>query len=256
MSHENLGYSPYVMVGNRADAGDFQLSVKYFLSRDRHVSPPRILGLHSSSLCWLELRYHGSEPLTRSRSQIMCDPEILMTEMSSVFHHDLSGRGGCNPPHTNASRQRKWKSLMTLFRNALSDPVRDALASLDPAPTLDAMVTKAIRIDNRVREREREKQEVKALEGKGNWSFSYFSPKKDKRANFVLHTFSDQEEPMQLGTSNLTRDSKNRNYPKRRNKGEYWGGDVAQEVELSSGSRRVAGSIPPWACRSVPEQDT
>ena len=38
----------------------------------------------------------------------------------------------------------------------------------------------------------------------------------------------------------------------------FWGkwGDVAQEVELSSGSRRVAGSIPPWACRSVPEQDT
>ena len=34
------------------------------------------------------------------------------------------------------------------------------------------------------------------------------------------------------------------------------GGDTAQEVELSSGSRRVAGSIPPWACRSVPEQDT
>ena len=33
-------------------------------------------------------------------------------------------------------------------------------------------------------------------------------------------------------------------------------GDVAREVELSSGSRRVAGSIPPWACRSVPEQDT
>ena len=33
-------------------------------------------------------------------------------------------------------------------------------------------------------------------------------------------------------------------------------GDVAQEVELSSGSRRVASSIPPWACRSVPERDT
>ena len=32
-------------------------------------------------------------------------------------------------------------------------------------------------------------------------------------------------------------------------------GGVAQEVELSSGSRRVAGSIPPWACRSVLEQD-
>ena len=31
----------------------------------------------------------------------------------------------------------------------------------------------------------------------------------------------------------------------------YLGGDVAQEVELSSGSRRVAGSIPPWVCRSV-----
>ena len=33
-------------------------------------------------------------------------------------------------------------------------------------------------------------------------------------------------------------------------------GDVAQEVELSSGSQRVAGSIPRWACRGVPEQDT
>ena len=33
-------------------------------------------------------------------------------------------------------------------------------------------------------------------------------------------------------------------------------GDMAQEVELSSGSRRVAGSIPPWVCWSVPEQGT
>ena len=32
--------------------------------------------------------------------------------------------------------------------------------------------------------------------------------------------------------------------------------NIAQEVELSSGSRRVTGSIPPWVCRSVPEQDT
>ena len=31
---------------------------------------------------------------------------------------------------------------------------------------------------------------------------------------------------------------------------------MVQEVELSSGSRRVAGSIPPWVCRSVLEQDT
>ena len=37
---------------------------------------------------------------------------------------------------------------------------------------------------------------------------------------------------------------------------DHIGGDIAQEVELSSGSRRVAGSIPPWVCRSVPEQDT
>ena len=34
-------------------------------------------------------------------------------------------------------------------------------------------------------------------------------------------------------------------------------GDVAQEVEaVVWAGRRVAGSIPPWACRSVPEQDT
>ena len=36
----------------------------------------------------------------------------------------------------------------------------------------------------------------------------------------------------------------------------YLGYLLGKGEVLSSGSRRVAGSIPPWACRSVPEQDT
>ena len=59
---------------------------------------------------------------------------------------------------------RPQATLMTLFHKALSD----VLTSLDPPPTLDAFVTMAIRTDNRVREREREKREVKAPQGKGN----------------------------------------------------------------------------------------
>ena len=49
--------------------------------------------------------------------------------------------------------------LITLFSNALSDPVKDALAAFDPPATFDALVSATIRIDNRVRERERQRSE-------------------------------------------------------------------------------------------------
>ena len=77
----------------------------------------------------------------------MRDSEILITEISSVFDHDLSGEEAAT--HLTRMRQgnesvvtfsitfrslagetgRPQAPLMTLFRNALSDPVRDALAS-------------------------------------------------------------------------------------------------------------------------------
>lgn len=119
-------------------------------------------------------------PLIRSRSPIMSTAERLMQEMISVFDHDITGhdaatrlmrlrQGGSSVAEfsirfRSLASETTWPEapIMTVFIQALSGPVRDALATLEPPATLDALVRTAIRIDNRVQEREREKQEGKA----------------------------------------------------------------------------------------------
>ncbi|KAI3355134.1 hypothetical protein L3Q82_018008, partial [Scortum barcoo] len=53
-----------------------------------------------------------------------------------------------------------WNSiaLQDIFRNGLSEPIKDHIATLDPPPDLDSMIKLAIRIDHRLRKREREKR--------------------------------------------------------------------------------------------------
>uniref|UniRef100_A0A0E9WC51 CCHC-type domain-containing protein n=1 Tax=Anguilla anguilla TaxID=7936 RepID=A0A0E9WC51_ANGAN len=87
---------------------------------------------------------------------------------------------------------------MTLFKNALSEPVRDALATLEPPATLDALVRTAIRIDNRVRERERERSERR------NRSLPYVASLPVKPAVLVPPLGSlSYDEPMQIDSSSL-----------------------------------------------------
>ena len=119
----------------------------------------------------------------RYRAAIMSNSTDLMKEMIVVLDHDVTGREAA----TRLTRIRQgsqsvaafsilfrslagemgWPEapLCTLFTNALSDPVRDALAIMDPPAALDTLISAAIRIDNRIRERDCEKQGRSVMTG-------------------------------------------------------------------------------------------
>ncbi|KAK2917253.1 hypothetical protein Q8A73_003999 [Channa argus] len=53
-------------------------------------------------------------------------------------------------------------ALRTVFRHGLSDPVKDELTHRDPPDSLDELIELAIRLDNRIRERRRERGQIPA----------------------------------------------------------------------------------------------
>ena len=157
--------------------------------------------LTSKALAW-------ADPLIRAQSPVVTDSQRLMNEMAIVFDHDITGQEAA----TRLTRLRQgsqsvaefsiefralagetgWNDgpLITLFMNALSDPVRDALAPFDPPASLGQLITTTIRIDNRVRERGREKAD------RVNWSMH--SGLSLPVQNAGLSSAQGAEEPMQV----------------------------------------------------------
>lgn len=135
--------------------------------------------LTGSALAW-------AEPLIRTNSQVISSSEHLMEEMAQVFDHDVSGCEAANKliqlrqgsqsvaefsiTFRALAGEAGWQGgpLISLFQNALSDPVQDALVMLDPPATLDALISTAIRTDNRIRERERHKTKKKCTNNSGD----------------------------------------------------------------------------------------
>lgn len=162
--------------------------------------------LTGAALAW-------ADPLIRAQSPIMDNSQVLMKEMALIFDHDLSGKEAATRLTKMVQGRQSvaefsisfralaagtgWadEPLMTLFTNALSDPVKDALATIEPPKTLNELVALAIRIDNRVREREREKGEKKVHSTNSRESFP------TKLAETVA---AGGEEPMQLGSSSVS----------------------------------------------------
>ena len=140
----------------------FRAQPSRFSTEDSRVSFILSL-LTGTALAWVG-------PLIRANSPIVSTTGMLTQEMISVFDHDVTGHDA----GTRLMRLRQGKGsvadfsikfrslasetgwpeapIMTMFIQALSGPVRDALATLDPPATLDALVRTAIRIDNRVQE--------------------------------------------------------------------------------------------------------
>ena len=98
-----------------------------------------------------------------------------MNEMAIVFDHDVSGQEAAmkltclrQGNETVADFSISFRALAgktgwaegplrALFLNALTDSVKDALAPLEPPASFNALVSTTIRIDNRLRERGRER---------------------------------------------------------------------------------------------------
>lgn len=150
-------------------------------------------------------------PLIRANSAVVNSLGSLMNELISVFDHNVSGQDAATRL-MNLSQGRRsvaefsitfrslasstgWadEPLMTIFIRSLSEPVRDALATVEPSKSLDALVQTAIRIDNRVREREKEKQMVK---GKVNYFDTHFA--KPLTAPVTSTESNNCGEPMQV----------------------------------------------------------
>lgn len=124
--------------------------------------------LTGAALAW-------AEPLVRAEAPVMLNSSRLMDEMTLVFDHDITAdeagirltrlRQGARSvadfsiEFRSLAGETGWAEppLITLFAAALSDPVKDELAAREKSDTLADLITKAIRIDNRIRERNREK---------------------------------------------------------------------------------------------------
>ena len=92
------------------------------------------------------------------------------------------------------------EALHGVFQNALSAAIKDELVSRDEPNTLEDLISLAIRIDNRRRERRREKT--------GNDTFSV-SPGVLPTAQ-IQSTSLPEIEPMQLGRARLSQEEKQR----------------------------------------------
>ena len=157
-----------------------------------------------------------ADPLIRAQAPIMSYSQTLMDEMAQVFDHDVTGREAAarltrlkqgnrsvaefSVTFRALAGETGWadEPLITLFVNAISDPVKDALVTLEPPATLSSLISTAIRIDNRVREREREKGE------KRERPTSHWLPSPNRAAGFTpIPSQISREEPMQVDSSSL-----------------------------------------------------
>lgn len=186
----------------------FKAQPSRFASHDSRVAFILSL-LTGTALAW-------ADPLIRANAPIMNNADRLMEEMAVVFDHDISGqeaamkltrlRQGRESVATFSITFRAlagetgWSEgpLISMFLNALADPIKDALAVLEPPVSFDALVSTAIRIDNRIREREREKGEKK------DRSRRYFHSLEDTPpAPSLTHSPARSEEAMQVDSSTL-----------------------------------------------------
>ena len=95
------------------------------------------------------------------------------------------------------------EALQCAFRNALSEIIKDELVSRDEPAGLEELISLSIRIDNRVRERRRERG--------GKTVFSAALPGAFPQSSCTTTPslqFLPPSEPMQLGRARLTEEEK------------------------------------------------
>ena len=151
----------------------------------------------------------------------------FVTEMKKIFDHPVKGKDASqrllslrqgarsvaeySVDFRTLAAESGWndESLQGVFRKGLSEAVKDELAARDESDSLDDLVALAIRLDNRLRERRREKAGLPV-----SWTSSRpeLSPlprmgsEPPPKTGMVtsLPSSSAEEEPMQLGRNRLS----------------------------------------------------
>lgn len=150
--------------------------------------------------------------LWRQQSPICSDLNLFTETIQQVFDHPVSGREAArrlldlHQGHQSVANyaiefrtlasESKWDSeaLISTFYRGLSEGVKDELASRDWGTSLEELITLAVRIDNRIRERRRERctpREMPMLSSLNVPEVSHL-------------TQQTEEEPMQLGRTRIS----------------------------------------------------
>ena len=151
------------------------------------------------------------------RQSSMCSSvQLFSAELRKVFDHVTPGReaargllnlaqGGrtvadYSIEFRTIAAESNWNapSLFDAFYNGLSDRIKDELAARDPPADLDSLVTLAIRIDGRLRERRRERAQSSVP------PVSFHSPPRRPSPPAEQSAPSALPEPMQLGRAQLS----------------------------------------------------
>ena len=169
--------------------------------------------LRGRALAWAEAA-NSNQPLT------MLTFNDFVSKMKAVFDHPdhsgdaakrlLSIRQGSKSVADFSvdfrilAADAGWcdQSLRGVFTNALSEQMKDELASRDESTDFESLVSLAIKLDNRLRERRREKVSRPR---------SHSSPSAEK-SHPSLQSDVTEEEPMELGRAHLSPAERSRRF--------------------------------------------
>ena len=160
--------------------------------------------------------------LWSSHSPVLSSFSMFSTELSKVFDHPVKGREAMNRLFSLKqgsgsvasfsvdfrilAAECGWDepALMTMFARNLSEELKDELASRDDTTSLEQLIALAIRLDNRLRERRRERAHrtrspaPSAGPGLSAPTSPSWSPARPSAPSLP------SEEPMQLGRARLS----------------------------------------------------
>ncbi len=167
--------------------------------------------LVGKALDWATALWERQSPLTTSS-------DLFISEMRKVFHHPVSGaevdhrllqltQGRRSVAEfaiefRTLAAESEWdqRALKAAFHRALSHELKDELAYRDPAPDLESLIDVAIRLDNRIRDRQGERRRETRLP-EFNTSTGFMEPSSLTGCS---------EEPMQLGRTRLSQAERER----------------------------------------------
>lgn len=148
--------------------------------------------------------FDGSTPGREAARQLLA----LKQGQARVSDHAIRFRTLAADSEWNGS------SLCDTFLHSLSDELKDHLAPLDLPADFDSLVALAVKIDNRLYERRREKGRVKRFPE--HWgqlsSVSHVSQLPSSSHDTPASTSVNPEEPMQVGRTHLTLEERERRH--------------------------------------------
>lgn len=214
-----------IFEGNIDQCGGFLLQCRLAFARSPSMFPSNsarityiVSALKGKALRWAQafLASHSMETLSS---------QLFIQEFERVFNHPLQqeeaskrlltlrqGRKSVAEHSVDfriLAEETGWDELALkgTFTNSLSETIKDQLASRDEPGSLDELISLAIRIDNRLRERRKERDSISH-----NPRVSCFRSPVEASSGQSPPPNEPEPEPMQIGRTRLTPEERQRRY--------------------------------------------